>query len=183
MTKLAVSNNLNFFHYKKDIVRHNDFQAGVNALDLYVKKNMSQNEERNLSRHYIGIDGNETFISLLCLSTSVLRLKDLNEPADSYPSFNELPTIKIGRLVVDRRFRKKDYGVTTLKKAISIFIEISKKIGAIGLTVDAKNDATTFYEKYGFTYLNKRDEKKFSPMILYTKTLRKNHPSLFEDSV
>lgn len=141
---------------------------------------MSQNEDKNLSRIYVGIDNNSNFVSLLCLSSSIVKTDDLINPEEYYPSKIELPTIKIGRLVVDKRFRGKRYGEQTLQKAISIFIEISKKIGVIGLTVDSKKKAAEFYKKYGFKELNCQAGKEYVPMILYTNILKKSRPSLFE---
>lgn len=174
---------LNFFHYKNNLVDKDGFQAGHDDLDKYIKGLMSQNEDRNLSRHYVAIDNKGRFVSLLCVSASILKADDLIEPDDRYPQKSELPTIKIGRLVVDKRFRGQKIGEQTLLKAVGIFIEISKKVGVIGLTVDAKKEAVGFYQKYGFKNLNSKRNENYFPMILYTNVLKKNRPSLFENPV
>ena len=144
---------------------------------------MSQYEEKNLSRNYVAIDNKGKFVSLMCLAASLLKVDDLIQPGESYPKNIDLPTIKIGRLVVDKQYLKKKIGEKTLLKAISIFVEISKRIGVIGLTVDAKKESAGFYQKYGFKDLNSKKDKDFVPMILYTHILRTRRPSLFEEPV
>lgn len=178
-----MTKTLNFFHFKKELVNRKDFNADNIDLDKYIKDQMSQNEERNLSRNYVGLDDDGRFVSMLCLSTSIIKADDVVEAEASYPPKNELPTIKIGRLVVDKRYRKQRYGEQTLQKAIGIFVEISKKVGSIGLTVDSKKDSTEFYKKYGFKELKSGKGHDYIPLILYTHILKKNRPSLFENPV
>ncbi len=176
-------NNINFFHYKNKLVDVHSFQADNLELQKYITDLMSQNEEKNMSRNYVGIDGEGNFVSLLSLSSSIVIRGDLIDPEDNYPREMELPTIKIGRLVVDKRHRGKGYGKLTLRKAISLFIDISKKNGVIGLSVDAKTDSVNFYKKFGFKELKCKDGKEYTPMILYTNVLKRSRPSLFEKPV
>ncbi len=173
------NNALDFFHFNKDCHNRENFDAGDIELNQYIREIMSQNEERNLSRHYVGINKNN-FVSIVCLSSSVIKSNDAVKRTKNFPEKIELPTIKIGRLVVDKRYRNKSYGEQTLQKAISIFVEISKKIGVIGLTVDAKKKAISFYKKYGFKKLNPVRSKEYTPLILYTHLLKKNSPNLFD---
>lgn len=112
---------------------------------------------------------------------------------ENYPKEVDLPTIKIGRFVVDKRLQGKGFGKLTLQKIISLYIEASKLIGTIGLTVDAKDEQIfientprnvfEFYQKYGFKLLKDQPERGHYPMILYTETIKRQFPSLFETPV
>lgn len=178
-----MTNEIDFFHYKNKLVDRNSFQADNADLLKYIREGMSQFEEKNMSRNYVGIDDKGHFVSLLCLTASVITQEDIAKADENFPKNMELPTIKIGRLVVDDRYRGQRIGERTLLKAVDIFVDISKKVGVIGLTVDSKEEAVTFYEKYGFISLNSKKNSDYHPMILYTNLLKKTRPSLFEDPV
>lgn len=178
-----MSLDINFFHYTNGLVDRDAFRANHDSLQRYIQKLMAQHEDRNLCRNYVGINSSGNFVTLFCLSSSLLTTHDLVQPEESYPDGIELPTIKIGRLVVDAQYRNQGIGELTLKKAISIFVEISKKIGVIGLTVDAKKESKDWYPKYGFKRLNNTVNSDYFPLILYTNTLKKQRPSLFADPI
>lgn len=173
---------LHFYRFSKNLIKNHRFEAESKELKKYIRNSMSQNDDRNLSRHFLGFY-EDAFISMFCLSSSILKARDLKFPDQNYPPTYELPTIKLGRLVVDKNFRGKKFGKETLFKAIYIFVDIAKNIGSIGLTVDAKKDSEGFYKKYGFENLISKPEKDFIQLILYTSTLKKRKPSLFENPI
>jgi predicted GNAT family N-acyltransferase len=181
--KLHVKSSVKFYSYKKGLVSKAHFEAGSLDLDKYISSQLSQNEDRHLARNYIGMLDDDTWVSLLCLSASILKSNELLSAPDKFPSNMELPTIKIGRLVVNKDYQRRGYGEATLLKAVSIFIDISKMAGVIGLTVDAKTNAVSFYKKYGFIELKQLATKPQTPMILYTTTLKAQRPRLFEAPV
>lgn len=170
--------DLKFFPYKKGIVDRNQFQAKNDYLDSYIRQHMSQFEKNNYARNYIAVDKDGNFVSLLCLSASTIKSEDILSSGKKHPKQMDLPTVKIGRLVVDSRYRGRNFGEETLQEAIKIFVEVTNKIGVIGLTVDAKNESIGFYEKYSFVPLVKRSSKQIVPMILYLDTLTKILPAL-----
>lgn len=184
---------LKFFHYSKHLISGQNFCANHSAFDRYVSGPMQQHESDNVTRNYVGLDERGLPVSLFCLSASRVR-RDEHEKLDKiFPSQMDLPTIKIGRLVVHKDHRDSGYGKQTLTKAIALFIESSKLIGTIGLTVDAKDEVIVvggkkkhvyeFYEKYGFKRLTQEPENNVFPMILYISTVRKMFPALFETPV
>lgn len=64
----------------------------------------------------------------------------------SYP----LPALRIARLAVDERAQGRGVGAELLKHALIIARRTAEAVGCIGVVVDAKPDAVTFYERYGF---------------------------------
>lgn len=180
-----MKSKLKFYHYKKGLVNRSQFIAGNKDLNKYIQDLMPIDESRNLSRNYVGLDEDGHFVSLLCLFSHVITAGEaLNSDKQLSPGMDK-PTIKIGRLVVDERYRSKGYGKQTIEKAIRIFVEVSKQIGVIGLTVDAKKGVEDYYKKKcGFGFVEYGSPKKDSiPLILFTETLKKTRPSLFENPV
>lgn len=64
----------------------------------------------------------------------------------SYP----LPALRIARLAVDARAQGRGVGAELLKHALIIARKTAESVGCIGVVVDAKADAVSFYERYGF---------------------------------
>jgi len=188
-----VATPLKFFHYSKYLIDPNAFCANHKKLDHYIEAQMGQFEENSLTRNYVGLTFDGICVSMFCLSASRIRRDEHETIENKFPSHMDLPTVKLGRFVVHRDHRNKDYGFQTLAKAIELYIETTKIVGTIGLTVDAKDEMIiskgqkkpvySFYEKYGFDRLTQSSVDKVYPMILYTRTVRKKYPSLFEDAV
>lgn len=188
-----MSTALKFFHYTSELIDRKVFCADQKDLDRYIQGQIGQWESNNTARNYVALNENGEAVSLFSLSANRLRSEDIPNPDANYPSELDLPTIKIGRLVVDKKYRGVDIGKQTLTKAIFLFIESSKLIGSIGLTVDAKDEIMKvrgvqkhiyeFYEKYGFIRLTDSPENGMYPMILYTSTVRKKYPSFFQAPV
>ncbi|GHV87369.1 hypothetical protein AGMMS50255_6650 [Spirochaetia bacterium] len=62
-----------------------------------------------------------------------------------------LPCWLIGRLAVDLKFQKQNFGQILLADALQSIVTLSKKAGGYCVIVDAKNERVKpFYEKYGF---------------------------------
>lgn len=144
---------------------------------------MSNNEKRDTARHYFGLDSNDNLVSMFCLFASLVERDNLADAKGKLPKIRQYPTVKIGRLVVHEDHRKNTYGTQTIAKAIEIFIDISKKIGAIGITVDAKKGVDGFYKRFGFEELKPGESEETIPLILYAYVIRNRNPSSFEDPV
>ncbi len=175
-----MEDNIDFFHFKGELVDRDNFDSESKDLNKYVKEYIGQYESSSRARNYVGIS-NGNFVSFFSLSASTLKTNEKEKNTVGLPKNEELPTVKIGRLAVDKKYSKRGYGEKTLHKAISIFINLSKNVGAIGLTVDSKTNAVGYYKKYGFDILCKDGNN--TSMILYTSLLQKKQPSLFESPV
>lgn len=186
-----MSIELKFFHYKTGFVDIQSFCAEHKDLDRYVKETMSQWESSNVTRNYLTLDVQGNCVGVFSLSASTL--KDTTPEVrkeGNFPNGIQLPTIKIGRFVVDNSIRGKGVGREMLKKCIYLFIEASKTIGVVGLTVDAKDETDSqgrpiygYYEKFGFKRLTSEPQDGCWPMILYTGKMKKQYPALFEQEV
>lgn len=187
---------LKFYHYKKSLLSTESFCADHVKLDGYISGAMPKHESDNISRHYVGQNDEGITVSVFCLCASELRTDDPDDAGnrdDSLPQNMDWPTIRIGRFVVHKNYRGNGSGKQTLTKAIELFIDVSKTIGVVGLTVDAKDEMVEtknglkpvfeFYEKFGFKKLSQTPKNGAYPMILHLNTIRKIYPSLFENPV
>jgi GNAT superfamily N-acetyltransferase len=88
--------------------------------------------------------------------------------AKRLPRYPTLPAFLVGRLAVDRRYQGQGIGRRLLMSALGRSLELRTQIGAIGVIVDAKDDAArAFYEHYDF----QRFEDNPYRLILSMKTM------------
>lgn len=70
----------------------------------------------------------------------------LRKGLPSYP----LPALRIARLAVSKDHQGKGVGAELLKGALLLARKSAEAVGCVGVVVDAKRDAVTFYARYGF---------------------------------
>lgn len=63
-----------------------------------------------------------------------------------------IPSLKIGRLAVDRRFHRRDIGTHILNYVSGMALETRSRMAVRLLVLQAEPDSTGFYEKSGFEY-------------------------------
>lgn len=61
-----------------------------------------------------------------------------------------LPALRIARLAVDSRAQGRGVGAELLKQALIIARKTADAVGCVGVVVDAKQEAVSFYTRYGF---------------------------------
>ena len=82
-----------------------------------------------------------------------------------------IPTILIGQLAVDCKYKGNGLGKITLIKALKLAQAVSDKIGGFAVVVDCLDtEAESFYLQYGFMELQKFNGKM--RMFLPMKTIR-----------
>jgi len=131
-----------------------EFCCGVEALDRYFHRQVSQDIRRRLTACYVALCGDsERICGFYTLSACHIALPDL--PAEiirKLPPYPVIPAVRIGRLAVDQDFRRQGLGSAMLVDAARRVIE--SDIAAFALIVDAKDaDAVAFYEHHGFSRL------------------------------
>ena len=62
-----------------------------------------------------------------------------------------MPVLRLARLAVDGPAKGRGIGRVLLKAVFALAKEMSRDYGCTGVVVDAKPDAISFYERYGFT--------------------------------
>lgn len=97
----------------------------------------------------------EVFAGYVSLTLDDLILNSHEQPAKVFPIW---PAVKIAQMGVDKRFKGKGLGQVLISHALLISQTVQAKVGCRFVTLDAKTDVVTYYEKQGFRK-NKQDQK------------------------
>lgn len=147
-------------HYKKD------FECGYGLLDNYIRTQARQDVGRDLSACFVlaSLDGQVMGYYTLSANSIDRDMFPENLRQKLPPSYDALPTVLLGRLAMDNKYKGKGYGVHLLVDALKRCAQISEGLGSIAIIVDPIDEkARSFYEAYGFGLLP--DSKKmFIPM-------------------
>nr|WP_242477081.1 GNAT family N-acetyltransferase [Halochromatium glycolicum] len=131
------------------------FCCGVEALDRYFHRQVTQDIRRRLTACYVALcSDSERICGFYTLSACHIALPDLPaETTRKLPPYPAIPAVRVGRLAVDQECRGQGLGSAMLVDAARRVIE--SDIAAFALVVDAKDDqAVAFYEHHGFSRLD-----------------------------
>ena len=124
------------------------FHSGDEALDLYFHRYAGQNQ----FRHHIGVtyvakDATE-ILGFVTVSAAQLRADDLptGRRMPPYP----VPVLRLARLATSSSARGRGVGKSLLRFAIELAERMRDEVGCVGIAVDAKADAVSFYLPFGF---------------------------------
>jgi ribosomal protein S18 acetylase RimI-like enzyme len=148
------------------------FRCGDDALDRYFQTQVTQDIRRRITNCFVVVEtATSQVAAYYTLSAASIPLVDL-PPAEAkrLPRYPTLPAVRIGRLAVDQRFQRLGLGELMLMNAVHRTIQ--DPAAAFALLVDAKNDqATAFYQRYGFRPIASKPRALFLPLATAQKTL------------
>lgn len=140
-------------HIERLAARHQrtDFDCGEPALNAFLQRQAGQLERRGFGKTYVALaeDGIRV-VGFITLSAGQVEAQKLppNLKLPRYPA----PTLRIGRLGVDRQQQGRGTGQHLMAFALQLALEFSQQVGLYAVLVDAKNDkAKAFYTGLGFT--------------------------------
>lgn len=126
------------------------FCSGHPDLDRFFHRFAGQNQ----FRHHVGVTyiavGDDAILGFVTVSPCEIEIDAL--PADRrrrlprYP----LPTLRLARLAVAQSAQGRGIGQALLRFALTLARRMADEIGCVGVVVDAKPEAQTFYLRYGF---------------------------------
>ncbi len=143
------------------------FQCGVEALDSYLKKQAKQDIKRLIARVFVAtkMDNPKKAIGYYTLSTLSIELNQLPEKLARKLPKHPVPAALIGRLAVSSAAQGHGVGKMLLADAIKRTLAVSDQIAIYAMVVDAiNNNATGFYEQFGFTLLSTDSLRLFLPL-------------------
>jgi GNAT superfamily N-acetyltransferase len=126
------------------------FQSGDADLDRFFHLFAGQ----NLFRHHVGV----TYIAIekgrilgfATIAAGHIEIDDLPIAAKRKLPGYPLPILRLARLAVDATAQGQGVGAQLLRFVLKLALRMASDFGCIGLSVDAKRNAITFYERYGF---------------------------------
>lgn len=142
------------------------FICGYELLDNYIKKQASQDVNRDLSACFVLVDDDDIVKGYYTLSANSIKRDEFSDDLAKKlpPSYTELPTILLGRLAIDQSIKGLGYGEKILLDALNRSLTISESLGSIAVVVDPiDKKAQEFYAQYGFILLP-TSGKMFLPM-------------------
>ncbi|MDQ2741171.1 MAG: GNAT family N-acetyltransferase [Chloroflexota bacterium] len=150
------------------------FASGVEELDRYFHRQAGQEMRRGVAAVWVLHDSRQEAVAgYYTLSTASVAPTHLPEAiVRKLPRYPALPTMLIGRLATDVRYRGQGFGKLLLFDALRRALDLSHSIRAIAIMVDAKDAAAVrFYERYGFQRFADDARRLFIPMAIVIMTL------------
>lgn len=138
------------------------FSCGVDALDRYLQTQAGQDVRRHVANCFVAAPADTTIVAgYYTLAATSIPVIDLPEDVTRrMPRYPVLPAALIGRLAVDRQYRKHSLGAVLLFDAIQRAARAEPAVFAI--IVDAKDeDAAAFYRHFGFASFTGRPLRLF----------------------
>lgn len=147
------------------------FRSGDIDLDRFFQRFAGQNQFRHhIGATYVAAD-DATILGFVTVTAASLETSELpaaqRRKLPAYP----LPVLRLARLAVDERAQGQGVGHALLRFSFSLAHEMARRLGCVGVLVDAKADAVPFYERFGFFPLDAevgqlRDRPEPTPMFL-----------------
>lgn len=143
------------------------FQCGVDALDLYLKKQARQDIKRHISRVYVAAKSisPKNVVGYYTLSSLSIDFKQLPEDLSKKLPKHQIPAALIGRLAVNLNAQGYGVGRMLLADAIKRTLAVSDEIAIYAMVVDAIDKvAQHFYEQFGFIPIGDDSLRLFLPL-------------------
>ena len=166
--------NHNKQSFKIELLNQNhdltNFDCGDLDLNDFIKNEALKEQNKKLNITYL-ITINNDIIGYFSLLTDKIEIKYIkneeikkNILSDLKNQYKTIPSVKIGRLAIDKKYAKQGIGTLILKNIIYSLDEISKKeIGFRLITVEGYVEAYHFYTTNNFVPL--QNEEKFLTKI------------------
>lgn len=147
------------------------FESGDPDLDRFFKRYAGQNQ----FKHYIGTtyvaDDDGTIVGFATVSAAQIEIRDLPPAKHGRLPQYPLPVLRLARLAVDQKAQGRGVGLMLLKAVFILARTMASDFGCVGVVVDAKPQAITFYQRFGFTALDVvrgrlEDRPEPTPMFL-----------------
>ena len=138
------------------------FDCGNNELNFYLEKFATVNDFSNISKTFVSII-DKRVVGFVTLCTASLEFKELPKNYNNLPKY-PIPAIRIARLAVDKAYQGKGIGKSLLGFAFKKIILASLNVGIKLVVVDAKEEAKTFYEHFGFVSLPQNKQTYILPI-------------------
>lgn len=129
------------------------FGSGDEHLDLFFRRYAGQNQFRHhIGTTYVAVES-ETILGFATVTVGHVEIETLppsmRKKLPDYP----LPILRLARLAVDRNAQGRAVGECLMRTVFSVAIELREKLGCVGVVVDAKPGAETYYSRHGFVEL------------------------------
>jgi predicted GNAT family N-acyltransferase len=147
-----------------DKTRHNraNFDCGVQELNNYLRLTAHQQSYKDNSRTFVLEDEDNICMIIGYYTLTMIRIDLSGLPKQLQKKHHNTEVAGlIARLAIDKRYMKKGIGEWMLIDCLYKLLEASKLVGFPIVIVDAKENAKSFYLKYGFRAFSDSPTKLF----------------------
>jgi len=152
-----------FTELDKQVHDRKSFDCGELQLNRFIQQFALRHRKAGISKTFVytSVEEPTLIIGFYTLThTEIERSSLTNKQAKKLPMY-PVPVMLIAQLAVDKTFSGKGYGKVLLVKALQHCYEINKHLPSYAIVVDVLHDSLiSFYENYGFKYLDRHDHKK-----------------------
>lgn len=121
-------------------------------LNDYIRRYVSQNDRRLNTATYVLVTDEDQVAGYY--TTTVKQVDADLLPPEEKAGMYPIPVALLGRLAVDKRYRRKGFGELLLVDALRRIARAGAEVGIRAVEVVAKDErARSFYARYGFTSL------------------------------
>jgi len=153
------------------------FRSGDPELDRFIQQFAARNQFRHhIGVTYVAVEG-RALLGFVTVAAAHIEIDDLpiaiRRRVPRYP----LPVLRLARLAVDQSTQGQGLGLQLLRFALRLALRMAEDYGCVGVVVDAKPDAETFYAKYGFISVDAVEGRsdarpRPTPMFLSIRAIR-----------
>ena len=129
---------------------HSGFRCGNIDLDRFFQRYAGKNQFRHhIGTTYVAVQGDH-ITGFVTVSSGEMVAENLSKTLRKHLPSYPLPILRIARLAVDERFQGHGIGRLLLRAMLKLALEMRDRAGCIGVVVDAKTEAVSFYSALGF---------------------------------
>ncbi len=126
------------------------FRSGNPALDRFFLLYAGQHQFRHhIGTTYVAVD-DEQILGFATVAASELPASALPAALRKRLPRYPLPALRLARLAVDQRARGTGVGTLLFRSVLGLARRLADSVGCVGLIVDSKPEAVSFYETLGF---------------------------------
>ena len=126
------------------------FRSGDPDLDRFFRSYAGQNQFRHhVGVTYVAVEESDV-LGYLTVAPGGIEIDDLPAGLQGGLPRYPLPVLRLARLAADSKVRGRGLGEQLLRFALGLPLTMTEDYGCVGIAVDAKPGAGTFYARYGF---------------------------------
>lgn len=127
------------------------FSCGDGVLDTFLQTMASQHQRKNVSRTHLRIDEG-TVVGFVTVTVKMVKKDEVGALLKKHPPF-PLPSLLLARLGVNEAVQHKGVGRSLFKHVLRTARQLRDLVGCVGVWVDSKPKAVSWYEMLGFKSL------------------------------
>jgi len=139
-------------------LRPDDDRSGFHCGDIDLDRFFHRYAGQNQFRHQIGVTyvavEEERVVGFATVAPSEVDVSLLPDTSHRRLPRYPLPVLRLARLAVDARDQRRGIGLALLRSVFVLAREMAVSLGCVGLVVDAKPDAVSYYARFGFVTLD-----------------------------